>query len=136
MQQLIQCGQKFAELVDCHHCECYGPAFFTHKGEPLADRVDGRITVDGCTFFQMNPAYIGPDIDKSSREDMNDRAAWGIVDESQLAQGVRNIGVTPTALKQTELLTCSPTVFGFRYSNKSWRECFYLNVERLLIWYS
>ena len=119
--RLRKCGQKFASLCGTHHQHCRGAAFFMQDNKPIQVSVDGRIMVDAMFFREINPNYTRPHgietrKPESSLLDMRKK-------ESTLSTvTVTSIPRKASELKEEELLICCPTVPGFSFGDKLWRE--------------
>lgn len=66
-QSLIDCGRKFHQLVGKHTRHCRGRAFFVEMGQPVIVNIDSRVVIDTAFFYQMNPNYSRPKIDKVNK---------------------------------------------------------------------
>jgi hypothetical protein len=118
---ILHSARKFVNLVGCHHCHFQGEAFAVEKDQLVPRRVDGRVTVDAAMFFRINPKYVRPSVEKTTRQEEN---AFGICFIEEVGQKlqVKHNELGPQELADDDLLVCSPTVFGFSYSEKLWRE--------------
>ncbi len=123
---LLECGQKFVSLMGVHHRQFRGTAFFMHNGESVQFKVNSRVTIDAAFFRQINPNYARPSIDKQATQKLNDDAfgIWGssLTTITQQPDKVESNGIEPTKLDEDGLLVCSPTVLGFSFGDKMWRE--------------
>lgn len=60
---LVECGQKFVQLMGSHHYYCKGNGFRMTKNGPYRVQIDSRIMVDAALFRETNPNYSQPKID-------------------------------------------------------------------------
>lgn len=121
---LVQRGRRFVSLLGVHHLQYYGNAFFMEKGEVVEVPVKGRIMVDAAFFRENNPNYVRPRINGLTEKKSLDDGWFTLVPENE----VKSNGREPTKIKEDYLLLCSPTVRGWSFGNKLWRE-FFLSLD-------
>ena len=59
---LVERGRRFVFLLDVHHLEYNGNAFFMEKGGVVEVSVKDRIIIDAAFFRENNPNYVRPRI--------------------------------------------------------------------------
>ena len=115
---LVARGRRFVTLLGVHHLQYHGNAFYMQKGELVEVPVKSLIMVDAAFFRENNPNYVRPRIS-------------GLVEKKSLSDGwftfepeqeVKSSGKEPSKMMDADLLLCSPTVRGWSFGNKLWRE--------------
>lgn len=123
-ERLIRNGRRFTQLQDVHYQHYHGTAFRYVQGELVKHDVRGRIMVDAKLFREMNPNHWRPKIDSGMMEP-------GYVDLGNLASegtgAVTGINRDAASLRESELMCCSATVYGFSLEGKLW--CKYASVH-------
>jgi len=117
---LVERGRRFVSLLGVHHLQYYGNAFFMEKAEVVEVPVKSRIMVDAAFFRENNPNYVRPRISGLTERKYLDDGWFTLVPENE----VKSNGREPTEMKEDDLLLCSPTVRGWSFGNKLWREFF------------
>jgi len=117
---LVNRGRRFVSLLGVHHLQYYGNGFFMEKGEVVEVPVKSRIMVDAAFFRENNPNYVRPRISGLTEKKSLDDGWFTLVPESE----VKSNGKEPSEMKEDDLLLCSPTVRGWSFGNKLWREIF------------
>jgi hypothetical protein len=119
-------GRKFISLIGIHHCNYKGIAFVRQKGKYDKVYVESRVMIDTGEFRQVNPNYSSSRI--SSRADLFEEPflhdcilGWDSLSSND-SKAVKTNGIAPNETEEEDLLLCSPTVLGFSFSNKLWRE--------------
>ena len=112
-------GRKFISLIGIHHRNYKGIAFIKQKEKYDKVYVGSRVMIDACEFKQVNPNYSSSRI--NSRADLFEDPVWGSLSSND-SKAVKTNGIAPNETKEEDLLLCSPTVLGFSFSNKLWRE--------------
>jgi len=119
---LDKCGRKFLKLMDVHHCQYQGIAFYMKKKVPVKVFVDSKIMVDAAYFREANPNYARPSINEPDPPGIS----WVTFAPEDSRKGssdsVRSNGMDPSEVRGDDLLICSPTVLGFGLGNKLWGE--------------
>lgn len=122
---LSKCGRKFLKLIDVHHCQYQGIAFYMKKNRPVKLFVNSRIMVDAAYFREANPNYAKASINESEKERSSGNG-WIILggedDSEKSSDSVKSKGIEPSEVKGDDLLICSPTVLGFSLGIKMWAE--------------
>ncbi|CZR66033.1 uncharacterized protein PAC_15933 [Phialocephala subalpina] len=122
---LDKCGRKFLKLINVHHCQYQGMAFYMKKNRPVKLFVNSRIIVDAAYFREANPNYAKPSIDEHNKESSSNHG-WlylgGDDDSEKSSDSVKSNGMEPSDVKGDDLLICSPTVLGFSLGIKLWAE--------------
>jgi hypothetical protein len=108
-------GRKFVTLIGIHHRRYEGIAFVKRKEKYDKVYVKGRVMIDASEFKQTDPNYGNSRI--SSRTFLFEEHF------SNDSEVVKTNGISPGETKEEDLLLCNPTVLGFSFSNKLWREC-------------
>jgi hypothetical protein len=118
-------GRKFISLIGIHHRNYKGIAFIKQKGKYDKVYMESRVMIDASEFKQVNPNYSNSRI--SSRADLFEEPflhdlflRWDT--PSNDSNAVKTNGIAPNETKGEDLLLCSPTVLGFSFSNKLWRQ--------------
>ena len=115
---LVERGRRFVSLLGVHHLQYYGNAFLMEKGEVVEVPVKGRIMVDAAFFRENNPNYVRPRISGlTEKKSLND-GCFSLLPENE----VKSNGREPSQMKEDDLLLCSPTVRGWSFGSKRWRE--------------
>ena len=120
---LENCGRKFLKLLDVHHCQYQGMAFYMKKNRPVKLFVNSRIIVDAAYFREANPNYAKASVDESNKKSSSDDGwlLFGDEDDSEKpTDSVKSNGIKPSEVKGDDLLICSPTVLGFSLGIKMW----------------
>jgi len=95
------------------------------KGGLVEVPVKSRIMVDAGFFRENNPNYIRPRISGLvEKKSLND--GWFTFEPEQ---EVKSNGREPNKMTADDLLLCSPTVRGWSFGNKLWRESSRLSLE-------
>ncbi len=119
---LTKCGRKFLSMMDVHHCEYEGKAFYIEKERVVEIFIKSRVVVDVAYFREENPNYSRPSI-KESKKDLS---GWIVIDldevTEKLTSPAKGNGIDPSEVKGDDLLICSPTVPGFSLNNRRWGE--------------
>ena len=122
---LDKCGRKFLKLMNVHHCQYQGIAFYMKKNRPVKLFVNSRVMVDAAYFREANPNYAKATVDESNKESSSSDG-WillgGDDDSEKSSDSVKSNGMEPSEVKGDNLLICSPTVLGFSLGNKLWGE--------------
>jgi hypothetical protein len=88
------------------------------KGEVEEVPVKGRIMVDAAFFCENTPNYVRPRISGfAEKNSLND--GWFSFEPQN---EVKSNGTESGKMKEDDLLLCSPTVHGWSFGNKLWRE--------------
>jgi hypothetical protein len=59
---LEKCGRKFLSLMNVHHCQYQGMAFYMKRKRPVKVFVNSKIMVYAGYFREANPNYTRPSI--------------------------------------------------------------------------
>lgn len=122
-KELVNCGRKFIALMGIHHRQYQGNAFFMDRGNPVKISVNGRIVIDAAFFRELNPNYTRPRIDELGKQNSSNSIWYSFDDLSENQIGkIQGISMEPARLNDNDLLLCSPTVLGFSFDDKLWRE--------------
>lgn len=124
---LVKRGRRFVSLLGVHHLQYHGNAFFMEKGEVVEVPVKSRIMVDAAFFRENNPNYVRPRISGLTEKKSLDNGWFSFVFDDE----VKSNGRAPSEMKEDDLLLCSPTVRGWSFGNKLWREFFSLDTGRM-----
>ena len=139
--RLTECGKKFLSMMDVHHYQYQGTAFYISREKKVVQIfVKSRILVDATYFREENPNYERPSI-KESDESSSD-SGWTLLgsdESSEKSASVKSNGMDPSEVKGDDLLICSPTVPGYSLGNKQWGEYLISSVTtrfpQLMPWY-
>ena len=106
-------------MIETHHQQYKGKAFYIEKGNPTKVSIDGRIIVDPVLFQEYNPNYTKPNINKLRKHINSDIYVFDFskLGEKKLDK-VKSNGKEPAKLKNNNLLICSLTILGFNLNNK------------------
>lgn len=81
--RMLRSARKFVNLIGCHHRQFRGEAFAVELEQPVPRYVEGRITVDAAMFFQTNPKYTRPSVEKTTREEENEFGVYVVHEVGQ-----------------------------------------------------
>jgi uncharacterized protein DUF7025 len=118
--ELIQCGRTFVSLIGIHHRQYEGKAFFIDdEGDVISRHIKGRIMVDAICFQERMPNYECPRV-RTARPYSEYMSLWQqYAGPTRLCGSITNLAnINLSEAEETELLICSPTVFGFCLSSK------------------
>lgn len=90
-------------MLDIHHCQYRGTAFYVEKQKVVEIFVESRVVVDAACFREDNPNEGWPYENEYSEK------------SSPL---VKSNGLDPLDVKGEDLFICSPTVPGFSLVDK------------------
>ncbi|KAI9853841.1 MAG: hypothetical protein M1813_001787 [Trichoglossum hirsutum] len=114
---LIQMGRTFMSLRGKHHREYKGFAFARKNGKVNMVYMKGRVMIDADSFKRRCPNYETPKIKADSF------GIYPVVDTTSVKESNHiTKRIMPDEVKEENLLTCSPTVFGFSFRSKEWAE--------------
>jgi hypothetical protein len=117
-KNLIEMGRMFISLRGIHHREHNGFAFIRKEGKVDMVYIKGRVMVDTGSFKRNYPNY---DIPKIKTD------AFGMYAFIKTPEDPNRVTkrIEADEVKEENLLTCSPTVFGFSFKSKGWGMCFH-----------
>jgi hypothetical protein len=121
---IVECGRKFVSMLGAHHRHCRGTAFYMKEGEAVKVSVDSRVMLDAAFFRKMNPNYTRPQPNELVKKKTDNDGFFEIFSESsskRTLDQIKDNGVEPTEIEETDLLICCPTVPGFSLGDKLWR---------------
>jgi hypothetical protein len=108
-------------MMDVHHCEYEGKAFYIEKERVVEISIKSRVVVDAPYFREENPNYSRPSI-KDNRGPRGPPPSYfdldGISEDG--SSPAQDNGMDPSEVKGDDLLICSPTVPGFSLGNSRW----------------
>ncbi|CRG92464.1 ATP-dependent zinc metalloprotease FtsH homolog [Talaromyces islandicus] len=122
--RLVSNGQRFVSLMASHHCRYEGNMFVLFEKEMMKLPIKSDIIVDAKTFREMNPNYPKLETKKPDCFDM-----WGGTREGETEDRVQPNGLDVGAMKEVDLIRCSPTVLGFSLNEKVWGEFAVENIQ-------
>ncbi|KAI9761344.1 MAG: hypothetical protein M1840_001968 [Geoglossum simile] len=112
-KNLIEMGQMFISLRGIHHREHNGFAFIRKEGKVDMVYIKGRVMVDTGSFKRN---YSNYDILKIKTD------TFGMYAFIKTPEDPNRVTkrIEADEVKEENLLTCSPTVFGFSFKSKGW----------------
>jgi len=124
VEELVQRGRKYIDLIGVHYRSYKGQAFWKKDGQPEKFHVNIRVVIDAVSCRQMKPNYFN----HSSREDLDYDLLWLLSKDRSAGNNHPAYGQGETERKiscsREDLLLCSPTVFGFCLPTKQWGQYF------------
>ncbi|CRG82660.1 hypothetical protein PISL3812_00004 [Talaromyces islandicus] len=115
--RLVSNGQRFVKLMASHHRRYEGNMFVLYEKQMMKLPIKSDIIVDVKTFRETNPNYPKLETKKPDCVDM-----WGGTREGETEDRVQHNGLDVGAMREVDLIRCSPTVLGFSLNEKVWGE--------------
>lgn len=113
--RLVSNGQRFVKLMASHHRRYEGNMFVLYEKQMMKLPIKSDIIVDVKTFRETNPNYPKLETKKPDCVDM-----WGGTREGEAEDRVQHNGLDVGAMREVDLIRCSPTVLGFSLNEKVW----------------
>jgi len=119
MEKLIERGRLFVSLHGMNYRSHKGLAFQKREGGAVKVNINGRIMIDPVTFRRIRPNYLVPAIRVNDPLEVKSQGLKIHADEVNAEEGTE---AKQREFTDEELLTASPVVFGFAFSEKLWVE--------------
>lgn len=119
VEELTKRGRKFMSLIETHHREYKGQAFYREKRDVRKFLLSGRVMVDATSFRDENPNYFFPRVDEKLSKDvfLNDDDS---ISEDSSPRNDREVTKPRMSCPVEQLLLCSESVYGFCLVTNQW----------------